>query len=449
MTGPHTPPQRPPAGDLPSVAADARPDRRSFLRRSVVMGSALGSVAGAVAGTSPATPVAAPAAAGGTPMDPALPMPWRSQPGRPFIDYGLPSPHEGQAVRRTGLNFRHVDGNGAAWTPLERLEGSLTPNGLHFVRNHNGTPEIDPAHHRLQVHGMVRQPLSFDIEALQRYPLRSQQIFLECGGNSSQGWAEEPVQRPASLVHGLLSCSEWTGVPLALLLDEAGIDPRAAWVIATGADAGALHMSLPIAKARDDCLVALFQNGERLRPENGYPVRLIVPGWKGVMSVKWLASLQLADQPAMGRNETARYTEPLPAGPARQFSFVMEVKSLITTPSHGHSLAGPGFHEIRGLAWSGRGRIRRVEVSSDGGVQWTEAVLQAPVQPRCLTRFRAAWQWDGRPCVLKSRAIDETGAVQPTREALIAERGSRGTYHYNAIVAWDVDAHGYLSHTHD
>ncbi len=409
----------------PDEPSDPDPtlDRRGFVRRGLLLGPAL----------------AAPAAA-------AEPEPWRRRPGAPFSDYGQPSPQEQATRRRVGLNHRGIDGNGAAWTPLERLEGTITPNGLHFVRNHNGTPAIDAARHRLLLHGRLRQPLAWDVESLLRYPLHSRQLFLECGGNSNAGWHEEPAQRPAGLLHGLVSCSEWSGVPLARLLEEAGVERGEGWLVATGADAGAFHMSLPLEKAFDDCLVALYQNGERLRPENGYPLRLLVPGWRGVNSVKWLASLQVADQPAMGRNETARYTELLPSGRARQFAFEMQVKSLITTPSHGQSLPGPGWQELRGLAWSGRGRIVRVEVSVDGGASWRDAALQGPVLPRSLTRFRAPWSWEGRPAVLQSRATDESGAVQPGRAALLAERGTRGFYHYHAIVSWEVDEHGYVSH---
>lgn len=423
--------------DLEPAAGGGLLHRRVFMRRGLVLGSALAAVDAASA-----QPVSAAPADGGI-------EPWMQQPGLPFSDYGQPSPHERAVARGIGLNFRTVSsGNGAAWTPLERMEGTLTPNGLHFVRNHHGTPAIDPARHRLLVHGRVRQPLRFDAESLLRYPMRSQQIFLECGGNSNAGWFEEPVQRPVGQVHGLISCSEWTGVPIATLLDEAGVEPGAGWLVATGADAGALHMSLPLDKAQGDCLLALYQNGERLRPDNGYPMRLIVPGWKGVLSVKWLKSLQVSDQPAMSRNETARYTELLPSGLARQFTSVMEVKSVITSPSHGQNLRGAGLYEIRGLAWSGRGRIRRVEVSADGGASWVEAALQDPVLPRCLTRFRAAWRWDGRPLLLQSRATDDSGAVQPTRAALVAARGRKGFYHYNAIVCWDVDANGFVSHAY-
>ena len=413
--------------DVQPVAGNGLLHRRVLLKGGLLLATA--------------TPAAAAAADDGAPS-------WSRQPGAAFTAYGQPSSHEQRVLRRVGLNFRHVSGNGGAWTPIESLEGSLTPNGLHFVRNHAGTPDIDPARHRLLVHGLVRQPLAFDTAALLRYPMRSQQLFIECGGNSNAGWHEEPVQRPVGLVHGLVSCSEWSGVPLAVLFEQAGIDPRARWVVASSADASGFTMSLPLGKLMDDGLLALYQNGERLRPENGYPMRLLVPGWKGSVSVKWLRGLQLAEEPAMTRNETSKYTELQPDGSARQFAFTMEVKSVITTPSHAQSLAGPDVYEIRGLAWSGRGRVRKVEVSADGGASWADAALQAPALPMSLTRFRAAWRWDGKPCVLQSRATDETGAVQPTRAALVAARGRKGFYHYNAIVSWDVDGNGYVSHSY-
>ena len=351
-------------------------------------------------------------------------------------------------LRSIGLNVAGQVGNGAAWTPLERLEGSLTPNGLHFVRNHHGTPDIDPAQHRLVLHGLLDRPLSYSVESLLRYPMRSRRLVIECGGNSSAGWFEAPVQRSAGLTHGLVSCAEWTGVAVSTLLDECGTQAGASWLVAGGADASALQMSLPLDKVREDCFVALFQNGERLRPENGYPMRLIVPGWKGVLHVKWLSTLLLSDQPAMARNETARYTELLPSGQAQQFTFAMGVKSVITTPSHGQHLSGTDVHEIRGLAWSGSGAVRRVEVSADGGQHWLDATLQAPVEPMCWTRFRAAWRWDGRPALLQSRATDDSGQTQPSREALVRSRGRRGFYHYNAIVSWAVDEHGSVLHSY-
>ena len=410
----------------------AMADRRHFLRRSAAWASA-----------APALAAASDPAPSGT-RGPALPAP----PAAGFSAYGQPAPSEQAVQRHSGLNHRGLDTNGAAWTPLEQLEGTLTPNGLHFVRNHGGTPAIAPERHTLTLHGLLKQPLRWTVEALARCPQQSVQAFLECAGNSSAMWFEEPVQRPAGLVHGLLSQAEWTGVPLHLLLDEAGVDPAASWLVATGADAGAMHVSLPMALARARGLVALWQNGERLRPENGYPLRLVLPGAKGVWWVKWLTELQAADQPAMARNDTARYTELLADGRARQFTALMDVKSLITSPSHGQHLPGAGLHELRGLAWSGHGAITRVEWSTDGGMRWTDAVLQGPVRPMALTRFRAPWAWDGRPAVLQSRATDSSGQVQPTRAALVAQRGRRGFYHCNAIVSWEVAASGAVLHTY-
>jgi sulfane dehydrogenase subunit SoxC len=341
-----------------------------------------------------------------------------------------------------------VPGNGVSWTPLHDLEGTITPSGLHFERHHNGVPQIPIEQHRLLIHGQVQRALTFSVPDLARYPMRSQILFIECGGNSNAGWHKLPQQTRAGFMHGLASCSEWAGVPLSLLLDEAGADASAGWLIAEGADAAAIQVSVPLSKVRTDCFVALYQNGERIRPENGYPLRLIVPGWEGVLNIKWLRRLEVAREPVMARNETARYTELQPSGKARMFTFVMDAKSLITWPSPGHRLDGKGIHEIRGLAWSGRGRIRTVEVSTDGGATWAPAQLQEPVLPMAFTRFRIPWDWPGRPAVLKSRATDETGYVQPERAALVAERGRHGYFHYNAIVAWEVDEDGEIAHVY-
>ena len=417
-----------PSDDLQPIAGGGLLHRRALLSRGLVLASAIG-----------ASTETSEAAA-------ALP-PGMLTPGAPLRLYGQPSSFEAQTVRRIGAN-RLSPGNGVAFTPLEDLEGMITPSGLHFERHHNGVPQIDPQQHRLLIHGLVKQPLSFGVEALQRYPMRSQLVFIECGGNSSAGWNSAPVQRPVGSIHGLISCSEWTGVPLSLLLNEAGLDSRATWAVAEGADAVAMNVSLPVAKLMDDCIVALYQNGEAIRPENGYPLRLIAPGWEGVLNVKWLHRLLLTDQPVMARNETAKYTELQPDGRSRAFTFVMDVKSVMTSPSAGQRLAGPDVYELRGLAWSGHGRIRRVDVSADGGRSWAEAALQEPVLPRCLTRFRAAWKWNGDPAVLKSRATDEAGNVQPERTALVKQRGSNGYFHCNAIAAWGVDDDGSVTHVY-
>ena len=404
-------------------------DRRLFLQGGLALGGA---------------PLLAATTVAATPARPE----WMNRPGEPFSHYGQPSPHESEVARFASPN-RVWRNNGVSWTPLHRLEGIITPNGLHYERHHNGVPQIDPDAHQLLVHGLVRQPLFVSMDNLLRYPLRSQICFVECGGNSNAGWNKTPSRAEAGYFHGLVSCSEWTGVPLSVILTEAGIDSTAQWLIADGADAFAMNISIPMAKAMDDAMLALYQNGERLRPENGYPLRLILPGWEGVLNVKWLRSLKATAHPIMARNETARYTELLPSGKARMFTFTMEAKSLITSPSGGMVLQqGPGLYQVTGLAWSGRGRITQVEVSADGGETWAPAALQEPVLPKAFTRFRIPWQWDGAPAILQSRATDETGYVQPEREQLLAARGRHGFYHYNAIVTWSVDEAGSVSHVY-
>jgi sulfane dehydrogenase subunit SoxC len=425
--------------DLIPAAGNGLLHRRLFLKQGLMLATA--TAAAPALAAEQAAPAAAPAA-----IDPADP-PWMHTPGAPFSIYGKPSKHEARTMRAISAN-KDVPTNGISWTPLQDLEGIITPSGLHFERHHNGVPDIDPAQHRLVIHGRVAQPLMFTVDSLLRYPMRSHLIFLECGGNSNAGWHSEPIQRPVGSFHGLVSCSEWTGVPLAILLDQAGIDAKAMWAVAEGADAMAMNVSLPVTKLMEDAIIALYQNGERIRPENGYPLRLIVPGWEGVTNVKWLRRIEITDQPVMARNETSKYTELLPDGKARQFTFVMDAKSLITSPSPGQKMHGPDVYEIKGLAWSGRGKIAKVEVSADGGTSWAEAALQAPVLPRCFTRFRSPWKWDGQPAVLKSRAIDETGYVQPERETLVAERGRNGYFHYNAIVAWSIDEEGKVRHVY-
>jgi sulfane dehydrogenase subunit SoxC len=380
-------------------------------------------------------------------IDAASP-PWMKEPGAPFSSYGNPSPYEDEVVRYPAANSQ-VSGNGSSWTPLHALEGTITPNGLHFERHHNGVPQIDPAQHRLLIHGMLQRPSFFTIKDLLRYPMRSQICFLECGGNSNAGFNKRPVGASVGYFHGLVSSSEWTGIPLAVLLNEVGVDKQALWLIAEGADAFAMNISIPMEKAMDDAILALYQNGERLRPENGYPLRLILPGWEGVMNVKWLRRLTATDTPVMARNETARYTELLPSGKARMFSMVMEAKSLITSPSSGMCLPQPGLYQITGLAWSGNGKVSKVEVSADGGETWAEAALQGPVLEKCFTRFRIPWHWDGSVSVLKSRVRDESGYRQPERDELIAKRGRHGFFHYNAIVTWRVDSDGYVTHIYD
>lgn len=366
--------------------------------------------------------------------------------GSNFSNYGQPSIYEKDIIRWISAN-PNVPGNGVSWTPLEELQGTITPNGLHYERHHNGVPDINPSSHEIMIDGLVDKPLTFSIDALKRYPQITKICFIECGGNSNAGWRSAPIQSAAGYVHGLVSNAEWTGVPLRLLLNECGIQAEAKWAIAEAADGAALNVSLPIEKLLDDAILALYQNGERLRPENGYPVRLLLPGWEGIVNVKWLRQLKLVDQPAMTRDETAQYTDLLPTGKARQFSFTMQAKSLITSPSVGMTLPdNPGIYQVTGLAWSGNGKIRKVEVSADGGDTWVEAELSDPVLDKAFTRFSLPWQWQGQYAILQSRATDETGYQQPSRDTLISERGDNSFFHYNAIVSWEINEDGQISH---
>jgi sulfane dehydrogenase subunit SoxC len=373
-----------------------------------------------------------------------LPVPrWMKVPGANFVPYGQPSSFESKVVRAIAPPANPAtQGIGTARTPLHLLEGMMTPSGLHFERSHSGIPDIDPDQHRLVIHGLVKQPLVFTLEALSRYPMTSRIAFLECAGNSGALNSPQPQALNVPAIHGLLSCSEWTGVKLSTLLDEAGVEPSARWLIAEGADSASMSRSFPLTKAMDDALICIYQNGEHVRPSNGYPVRLLLPGFEGNMNVKWLRRLKLTAGPTMTKDETSKYTVLLKDEKAWQFVFPLEVKSVITRPSPGLTLKGPGFYEISGLAWSGNGSIRQVEVSADGGQSWAPAALSGPILPKAPVRFRTPWQWNGGPVVLQSRATDDTGMVQPSRTTFIAERGLRGQYHFNAIQSWRIDEKG-------
>jgi sulfane dehydrogenase subunit SoxC len=402
-------------------------NRRMLLQRTLV-----------AAGAASAGAAVVPAGA-----EPLRVEPWMKEPGAGFTGYGQPSRFEDKVVRMMPPPPNPATkGIGVARTPHHLLDGTITPNGLHFDRSHAGNPDIDPARHRLLIHGLVKRPLVFSMDALARYPMESRIAFIECGGNSLLLNAPQPQPVNATAIHGLVSCAEWTGVRLSTLLDEAGVEPDARWVVAEGADSVSMSRSIPLAKCMDDALLCLYQNGERIRPANGYPLRLLLPGFEGNTNVKWLRQLKVVAAPIMSKDETSKYTILLKDGKAWQFVFPMEVKSFITKPSPGVPLKGPGFYQISGLAWSGNGRIRQVEVSADGGQSWAPAALQEPVLPKALTRFRAPWQWNGGPAVLQSRATDEIGMVQPTRAQFAAERGLRGLYHYNAIASWRIDEKG-------
>ncbi|MFK7859901.1 MAG: sulfite dehydrogenase [Granulosicoccus sp.] len=366
--------------------------------------------------------------------------------GSGFSNYGQ-ADTEGNGIIRWISANPSVPGEGVSWTPLHQLEGTITPNGLHFERHHNGVPDIDVDTWTLSVHGQVKRALSFTLDTLRRYPMESRIGFIECGGNSNSLWHERPVQAAAGHLHGLVSCAEWTGVRLSTLLKETDMEADAQWLIADGLDASGVTASLPLDKCLDDVLLVLYQNGEPLRRENGFPARLFVPGWEGIVNIKWLRSLQISTTPLWSKFDTVSYTDLLKNGLADRMTFTMGVKSVVTSPSLGTRLK-TGFYEIRGLAWSGAGYIDKVEVSADAGNSWHSAELQAPVLDKSLTRFTIAWQWDGKPCVLMSRAVDSAGRVQPTRQALVEEKGVNVYHHYNAILAWQVHANGTLSHVY-
>jgi sulfane dehydrogenase subunit SoxC len=405
------------------------PSRRRFLQGGAALGTALAAWVGhPIAGR--AQPV---------PGDPAKVL------GGPIRPYGERSRFE-QAVREKHPASM-TDERGATFTPLDETLGIITPSALHFEVHRGGVPDIDPAKHRLLIHGMIDRPVILTVEEIRRLPSTSRILFLECSGNTGPEW-RAPTGKTVRATHGLTSCSEWTGVPLSILLREAGVQQGATWIVAEGADASGNERSIPMTKAMDDVLVAYGQNGEALRPENGYPLRLIVPGWEGNVNMKWLRRIKLVDRPYMTRMESTRHAALMPDGKARQLGLVMEAKSVITSPSGGQRLPGPGFYEIRGLAWSGRGLVRRVEVSTDGGKTWRDASLQEPVLPLAHTRFKFDWRWDGREAVLQSRCTDETGYIQPTLAELVRVRGLNSVYYNNAIQSWKVAADGSVHNVH-
>jgi len=335
---------------------------------------------------------------------------------------------------------RQVRGAASSGTPHQDLYGTITPADLHFERHHGGVPEIDPKNYSLLIHGMVERPTVFTLADLKRFPAVSRVHFLECSGNfgGRAGSAEITPQQLA----GLTSTSEWTGVALATLFREVGVRPQATWFLAEGGDAALLTRSIPVSKAFDDALIAYGQNGEAIRPEQGYPARLFLPGWEGNSSVKWLRRIELSDRPFMTREETSKYTDPMADGTARIFSFLMDARSLITYPAYPVTLTR-GWIEINGIAWTGSGKIVRVDISTDDGKTWAAAKLQSPVLPKAHTRFRYLWNWKGGEVVIKSRAVDETGYVQPTKEAVIALRGiSSVGYHTNPITGWRIREDG-------
>jgi sulfane dehydrogenase subunit SoxC len=429
-----------PLPDADVVAGNGLLDRRALLGRGIL-------IAGAAA-----TGVGGAATAAAEPLKDA---PWSAAPGAVTPVLQTPSRFEKDVVR-TLSNPSGTPRTQHARTPHQLLNGTVTPNSLHFTILHTGIPDIDPAQHRLVIHGMVRQPKVFTLETLARYPMVTRNHFVECGGNSGPLFNNEPVQATVQQLHGLCSSAEWTGVLLSTLLDEVGVDPKATWMQTEGADSSALDRSTPVKKGFDDAMIALYQNGERLMPGNGYPMRLLLPGWEGNMNTKFLRRIKLSDQPAMSYYETRNYSPLLPGGKAYRFYFINEVKSFITRPSFGQTLTDKGYYEISGIAFSGNGRIAKVLVSADGGKSWAQAALQEPVHPRAFTRFTMPWRWDGQPVALTSRAWDEGGNAQPLRADFVAVRGQTKAptnnpfpnNHYNSLTSWGIDSKGEIKHVY-
>jgi sulfane dehydrogenase subunit SoxC len=408
----------------------SQPARRSFLKGGLTVASAL---------------FAAGARADESALPPNVPAWTRSLgPGVGINPYGMPSHHEAHVQRRS-VEWLTADRIASiSFTPLADLKGIITPSGVVFERYHAGVPDIDPALHRLMIHGMVDRPLILTMDDLMRFPAVSVIRFLECPANGGMEWRGAQMDR-LQFTHGMLACCEWTGVLLSTLLQEVGLKKGAAWILAEGADGAHMSRSVPLDKALDDALVVYAQNGEMLRPEQGYPVRLINPGWEGNTCVKWLRRLEVGDKPWHHREETSKYTDLMADGTSREFTFVQECNSVVTKPCPEKPFRSKGKYLIEGLAWSGRGRIRHVDISVDGGINWRNARFTSDVLPKALTRFELEWDWDGSPALIQSRAMDETGYVQPTYGQLRAVRGTNSIYHKNAIHTWKLSPDGAVS----
>ncbi len=418
----------------PQQLDGARHARRSFMGKALLMGAGI---------------TAAAKAAAVDEGDPAiLKLPEHSTSlGQPVAatGYGSPSKWEKNLQRRESPGLTRVRQSSVSFTPLQGLFGIITPSGLHFERHHQGWHDIDPSQHRLMVNGLVKQARVFTMNDLMRLPSVSRIHFIECGANTGAEWGNVALPT-VQYTHGMVSCSEFTGVLLSTLLDLCGYDKaKGKYVLAEGADGSGMTRTIAIDRAMDDVMVAWAMNGEMLRPENGYPLRLVVPGVQGVSWVKYLRRIEVGDQRYDTKDETIHYIDLMPDGTHRQYTSVQECKSVITTPSAGQVLLDKGYYNVTGLAWSGRGKIKRVDVSADGGRNWRTARLETPILSKALTRFNIDWVWDGSPAILQSRAIDETDYVQPKINQLRAVRGSKSIYHNNAIQSWKLMENGELS----
>ena len=414
------------AEQLPTAAA-----RRDFLKKGLTVAAAAAGAGAANATSENAKPLQ---------VDE-----WSKRLGRGVVSvpYGSPSRFESHVVRRNVPWLTADAVSSVSFTPLHELSGIITPNGLVFERYHAGVPEIPPQEHRLLLHGLVERPLVFTMDDLMRFPSVSAIHFLECPANGGMEWRGAQMEA-SQFTHGMISCCEWTGVQLSVLLQEAGVKPEGKWLLAEGADGAGMTRSIPMEKALDDSIVAYAQNGEKLRPEQGYPLRLLNPGWEGNTSVKWLRRIKVGDSPWHHREETSKYTDLMADGKARRFTWVMEANSVILNPcpEKPWTNARKGKMHLSGLAWSGRGRIKAVDISDDGGANWRRAKLEGAVLSKCLTRFSMPYEWSGKPLLLQSRAMDETGYVQPTLAQLRKVRGVESIYHKNAIQTWGIGEDG-------
>ncbi|MEK0163216.1 sulfite dehydrogenase [Phaeobacter sp. A36a-5a] len=356
--------------------------------------------------------------------------------------YGLPIKYESDVVRRNVEWLTADTISSINFTPIHALDGTITPQGCAFERHHSGAIELRKDDYRLMINGLVDTPLVFTYADLERFPRENRVYFCECAANSGMEWAGAQLNG-AQFTHGMIHNMEYSGVPLRNLLEEAGVNPAGKWVYVEGADASSNGRSIPLEKAMDDVLVAFKANGEALRKEHGYPVRLVVPGWEGNMWVKWLRRIEVMAGPVESREETSKYTDTLANGISRKWTWEMDAKSVVTSPSPQAPIThGAGPLVITGLAWSGRGAITGVDVSLDGGKTWTEARLAAPGTDKALTRFYLDINWDGSEMLLQSRARDASGYVQPTKAQLREVRGLNSIYHNNAIQTWWVKANG-------
>jgi sulfane dehydrogenase subunit SoxC len=411
-------------------------DGKKLSRRSLIAGAA---VAGAgvlldnlpIEAQQKAAPAPTPA-----PIPPVAAADPSKVPGAPTTAVGERSPFFTPKRAPVG------DITGTSFTPLQDLAGTITPSDLHFTRIHAGVPTIDPTKHTLLIHGMVDRPLEFTLADLKRYPSDTRMAFIECAGNGRSAYRTPKPDMTPQQVDGMISNSEWTGVPLSVLFNEVGVQSGAKYFLAEGGDACLMARTVPVSKGREDAMIVWAQNGEPIRPEQGYPIRLLLPGYEGNMNVKWLRRIKLAKEPFMTRWETSKYSDPLPGDKIRFFSYEMDAKSIITSPAYPEKLDGPGYRAITGLAWTGRGRIARVDLSTNGGKTWNAAELLTPQTSKGMVRFQYMWNWDGNETLLMSRAVDDTGYVQPSYAQLRAARGPGTDYHFNSVRAWRVARDG-------